>query len=216
MDMINKQISEVFDFFKFSKSETLIKSMSLYIKLLFSWHKTHNIIGTNDPSYFIKRDVFDSIAMCKHLPNGKLLDVGTGGGIPGLIIAMIRKNSNIILLDKKEKPIRFLEQVKSKLDITNINIIHQSFEKFRDADDIAGIVLKNFSNKQLSKMSYHDKVFTITEVARKNYGTNLPIYFLTGSNALSLNKQFTKNKFTLSKIDTPFFENKRFLLETRT
>ena len=142
----------------------------------------------------------------------------TAGGVRAYTGTNYARKSGTDSTDKpgKEKPIRFLEQVKSKLDITNINIIHQSFEKFRDADDIAGIVLKNFSNKQLSKMSYHDKVFTITEVARKNYGTNLPIYFLTGSNALSLNKQFTKNKFTLSEIDTPFFENKRFLLETRT
>ena len=216
MDRISKQINDIFDFLKFNKSEKVTEMMTKYIELLFSWHKTHNIIGTKDPIYFIKRDIFDSIAMCKHLPDGKLLDVGTGGGVPGLIIAMVKKNSSVVLLDKKEKPIRFLEQIRLKLEIKNIDIVHESYEKFKDKKDISAIVLKNFSNKTISKMSYKDKVLAITSIARTNLGTNLPVYFLTGSNALSLKNQTKKNNVSLKKIDTPFFEKNRFLVESLT
>ena len=52
MDRISKQINDIFDFLKFNKSEKVTEMMTKYIELLFSWHKTHNIIGTNNPIYF--------------------------------------------------------------------------------------------------------------------------------------------------------------------
>ena len=87
----------------------------------------------------------DCLNICKYLPDGKLLDVGTGGGIPGILIAMIKKESQIILLDKKEKPIRFLDQVKLKLRIENITPVKETFENYKVKSDLSAIVLKNFS-----------------------------------------------------------------------
>ena len=57
-----------------------------YIELLFKWHEKNNIVSTRDKKYFIQRDMFDSLSILKHLPDGNLLDIGTGGGIHGMIL----------------------------------------------------------------------------------------------------------------------------------
>ena len=222
MTELNKYIKEVLSFVEVEKSEQLVITMEKYIKMLFSWHELHNIIGTKDPIYFIKRDIHDSLAMSKYLPDGKLLDVGTGGGIPGVIIAMIKKESQLLLMDRKDKPIRFLEQVKLKLNINNITVIKQNLEAFKEKSGLTAIVLKNFSNKNVSKMTYRDKILYIIKTVRENLGENLPVYFLTGSKALEL-QNFSRgtskkgqNNFFVTEIHTPFFENKRYLLESCT
>lgn len=222
MDKLNAYINEVMNFAELKKSEELTNLMKKYVDMLFSWHETHNIISTRDPIYFIKRDMCDCLNICKYLPDGKLLDVGTGGGIPGILIAMIKKESQIILLDKKEKPIRFLDQVKLKLRIENITPVKETFENYKVKSDLSAIVLKNFSTKALTKMDYYQKVLSITKTARKNLGTNLPVYFLTGSNALSLRKHIEekskneKNRLSLTQIDSPFFQNSRYLVQSWT
>ncbi len=222
MNKLDKHIDEVLGFVNLEKTGQLTKNIKEYVEMLFSWHQKHNIIGTRDPVYFIKREIHDSLAIINYLPNGKLIDVGTGGGIPGILVAMIKKQSHLFLLDRREKPIRFLEQVKLKLNIENITVINQSLENFRGAEGIGAIILKGFSNKVISKMSYHEKISYIMNKIKQNLGENLPVYFLTGSKALEL-ESFQKNKpkdvqkkFVVTEINSPFFEKKRYLLESQS
>ena len=66
--------------------------------------------------------MFDSLSILKHLPAGNLLDIGTGGGIPGMLLSFFISN-NTILLDRRQNAIRFLEHAKLKLDLNNVKII---------------------------------------------------------------------------------------------
>ena len=79
-----------------------------YIELLFKWHEKSNILSTRDKKYFIQRDMFDSLSILKHLPAGNLLDIGTGGGIPGMLLSFFISN-DAILIDRRLNAIRFLE-----------------------------------------------------------------------------------------------------------
>ena len=73
--------------------------------MLFSWHEIHNIISPRDPIYFVKRDMCDCLNMCKYLPDGKLLDVGTGGGIPGNLPRCLPKGMTVdVDYDSWERP----------------------------------------------------------------------------------------------------------------
>ena len=84
------------------------KLLQSYIELLFRWHEKNNILSTRDKEYFIKRDLFDSLSMLKDLPSGNLLDIGTGAGIPGMLISFFRSDSHVTLLDRRDNAIRFL------------------------------------------------------------------------------------------------------------
>ena len=90
-----------------------------YIELLFRWHDKSNILSTRDKQYFIKRDLFDTLSMLRDLPEGRLLDIGTGAGIPGMLVSFFRPDSHITLLDRRDNAIRFLDHAKLKLGLNN-------------------------------------------------------------------------------------------------
>jgi 16S rRNA (guanine(527)-N(7))-methyltransferase RsmG len=194
------------------------KLLQNYIELLFRWHEKNNILSTRDKQYFIKRDLFDSLSMLKDLPGGNLLDIGTGAGIPGMLISFFRSDSHITLLDRRDNAIRFLEHAKPKLGINNVSIIKSDAKKMNIENSLNAILIKNFSNKIISKLNFEDKLLHIIRMIRTRIKGKVPIYMLTGSVSLCMNdisKEFidiSQSRFSVKKIDTPFFDTNRYLL----
>jgi 16S rRNA (guanine(527)-N(7))-methyltransferase RsmG len=194
------------------------KLLQSYIELLFRWHEKNNILSTRDKQYFIKRDLFDSLSMLKDLPSGNLLDIGTGAGIPGMLISFFRSNSHVTLLDRRDNAIRFLEHAKLKLGINNVSIIKNDAKKMNIESSLNAILIKNFSNKIISKLNFEDKVLHIISMIRSRIEDKVPIYMLTGSIALCMNdisKEFvdiSQSSFSVKKLDTPYFDTNRYLL----
>ena len=194
------------------------KLLQSYIDLLFRWHEKNNILSTRDKEYFIKRDLFDSLSMLKDSPSGNLLDIGTGAGIPGMLLSFFRSNSHVTLLDRRDNAIRFLEHAKLKLGINNVSIIKNDAKKMNIENSLNAILIKNFSNKIISKLNFEDKVLHIISMIRSRIEDKVPIYMLTGSIALCMNdisKEFvdiSQSTFTVKKLDTPYFDTNRYLL----
>jgi len=194
------------------------KLLQNYIELLFRWHEKNNILSTRDKQYFIKRDLFDSLSMLKDLPGGNLLDIGTGAGIPGMLISFFRSDSHITLLDRRDNAIRFLEHAKLKLGINNVSIIKSDAKKMNIENSLNAILIKNFSNKIISKLNFEDKLLHIIRMIRTRIKGKVPIYMLTGSVSLCMNdisKEFidiSQSRFSVKKIDTPYFDTNRYLL----
>lgn len=218
MNDLRKGLNETLEALLITLSEENIKLIEEYINMLFKWRARHNIVSTKDPEYFLKRDFFDSLSMIKHLPNGAMLDVGSGGGIPGLIIGLIKKETPITLIDRREKATRFLEHVKLKLELKNIKVICGDIRLYNDDNNFEAILIKNFSNKEISKLVFTDKIKYLTELVTNKIKSNAPIYMLTGSNALELKGNLIKTKtniknIEITKIMTPFFKTNRYLLK---
>ena len=189
-----------------------------YMVLLFQWHEKNNILSTRDIKYFIQRDLFDSLSMLKYLPDGHLLDVGTGAGIPGILISFYRPYSKITLLDRRDNAIRFLEHAKLKLNLNNVTIIKSDAKKMNIEDTPKAVLIKNFSNKIISKLGFEDKLIHIISMIRERIAIETPIYMLTGSPALLLNnlssdfKDISRSTFQVKKIITPYFSTNRYLV----
>ena len=218
MNDLRRGLNETLEALLITLSEENIKLIEEYINMLFKWHARHNIISTKDPEYFLKRDFFDSLSMIKHLPNGAMLDVGSGGGIPGLIIGLIKKETPITLIDRREKATRFLEHVKLKLELKNIKVICGDIRLYNNDNNFEGILIKNFSNKEISKLVFTDKIKYLTELVTNKIKSNAPIYMLTGSNALELKGSLIETKANIKNIETikimtPFFKTNRYLLK---
>ncbi|RPH01577.1 methyltransferase domain-containing protein [bacterium TMED221] len=195
------------------------KLLQSYIDLLFRWHEKNNILSTRDKQYFIKRDLFDSLSMLNNLPDGNLLDIGTGAGIPGMLISFFRPDSHITLLDRRDNAIRFLEHAKLKLGINNVTIIKSDAKKMNIESSLNAVLIKNFSNKIISKLNFEDKLLHIISMIRNRIKDKVTIYMLTGSVALCMNdisKEFidiSQSSFSVKKLDTPYFDTNRYLLE---
>ena len=211
-------LNEVIETLALDRSISTRKLLQSYIDLLFRWHEKNNILSTRDKEYFIKRDLFDSLSMLKDLPSGNLLDIGTGAGIPGMLISFFRSDSHVTLLDRRDNAIRFLEHAKLKLGINNVSIIKNDAKKMNIENSLNAILIKNFSNKIISKLNFEDKVLHIISMIRSRIEDKVPIYMLTGSIALCMNdisKEFvdiSQSTFTVKKLDTPYFDTNRYLL----
>ena len=136
--------------------KTIEKSLK-FVKLLFDWHDRKNLISTRDPLYFLKRDFYDSIQFSNYLNNGQHIDVGTGAGIPGLILSILRPNDQFVLVDRREYPIRFLQHAQLALKLDNISIMQVDVNKLSLASTPTSIILKNFSNKKISNLPVRKK-----------------------------------------------------------
>lgn len=208
-----KIILEILEKLNISLASSQIKNINEYLNILFQWHDMHNIVSTRDVEYFLRRDFFDSLSASRHMSGNELLDVGTGAGIPGILMALTRNDIKVHLLDRRENAIRFLEHVKLRLKLENINIINQDIEKYKSSLNIEGVVIKNYSNKITAKLPYDRKITYMVKLIRKNF-INLPIYFITGASSLLLKKDFIFD-VNVTKIETEFFDTNRYILEIK-
>jgi len=212
-------IEEILNHLQFNITTSDARKIESYIDILFKWHERKNLISTRNKEYFLQRDLYDCLCLISHIPEGDSLDIGTGAGLPGLILSIFRPNDSISLIDRRENAIRFLEHVKVKLKLENINIFKQDIDKMKITIAPKSILIKNFSNKKISKLDFQSRVEYFVNLFRKKLNCRAPIIILTGSNVLSFSIDDLcgilniKIDASIKKINTPFFDTNRFILE---
>ncbi len=88
-----------------------IQQLIVYIELLNKWNKTYNLTSVRSPEQMVVRHILDSIIVDKYLIGKRFIDVGTGPGLPGIPLAIVRHNDHFTLLDSLGKRVRFLRQI---------------------------------------------------------------------------------------------------------
>ena len=220
MTKIDSEVNDVLEKLSLNIDDTSFETIEKYLDLLFMWHENNNILSTRSRSYFLQRDFYDSLSMLRHIPKGPLLDIGTGGGIPGMLLSFFISN-NTILLDRRQNAIRFLEHAKLKLDLNNVKIIKSDIKEMNINDQISSVLIKNFSNKIVSKLNFDEKIEYLINIIRSRLNKNIPIFMLTGSTALEADnfsyetKKKLRSSFSTLKIETPYFDTNRYLLEIK-
>ena len=102
-----------------------------YMNLLLEWNEKINLTAIIDPKEIILKHFVDSLTLAKYVKDDeKLIDVGTGAGFPGIPLAIVKENTDIVLLDSLNKRINFLQEVKENLKLENITTIHGRAEEF--------------------------------------------------------------------------------------
>ena len=105
-----------------------LKCLLTYLELLVKWNKAYNLTAVRDPSQMVTRHLLDSLAIAPHLVGERLIDVGTGAGLPGVPMAILFPQRHFSLLDSNGKKTRFLFQVKTQLGLDNMAVIQQRVE----------------------------------------------------------------------------------------
>lgn len=100
-----------------------------YVALMAKWNKVYNLTSVRDPAEMLSRHIIDSLAILPYLDAPSLLDVGTGGGLPGIPAAIARPDCAVTLLDSNSKKTRFLQQVKAELGLSNVTVVHGRVEQ---------------------------------------------------------------------------------------
>jgi len=100
-----------------------------YVALMHKWNKVYNLTSVRDPAQMMSRHIIDSLSVLPYLNAPSLLDVGTGGGLPGIPAAIAHPDSAVTLLDSNSKKTRFLQQVKAELGLSNVTVVHGRVEQ---------------------------------------------------------------------------------------
>lgn len=104
--------------------------LMLYLDKLLFWNKAYNLTAIKQPKEALIKHILDCLAILPHLKSGKLLDIGTGAGLPGVVIAICEPNREVTVLDSNQKKIRFIRQSVSELKLTNVTPVASRIENF--------------------------------------------------------------------------------------
>lgn len=104
------------------------RQLLLYLDKLLLWNKAYNLTAITEPKEALIKHVIDCLAIIAHLPAGTLLDIGTGAGLPAVIIAICQPERRCTALDSNQKKIRFIKQISSELGLTNVQPIAARIE----------------------------------------------------------------------------------------
>lgn len=102
------------------------------------WNSKINVISRKDINFFYERHLLHSLGIAKvvqFLPNAKILDVGTGGGFPGIPLAILFPQTHFFLIDSIGKKIKVVEEVTAALELKNISVSKIRAENFNEKVD---------------------------------------------------------------------------------
>lgn len=117
-----------------------------YLQLLEKWNQHFNLTAVRDIRQMLRVHVLDSLSIAGFVHGPRLLDVGTGAGLPGIPLAICFPEMEIILLDSNGKKIRFCRQVIMELGLENVTAVQQRIEAFAVETEIDQITTRAFTN----------------------------------------------------------------------
>ena len=115
------------------------------LRLLTQWNKAYNLTALRSPAQQVAGHLLDSLAVLAHLPPGRLIDVGTGAGFPGLPLAIARPDTAHVLLDSNLKKVRFVQHAALTLDLRNVEVVRQRAEQFQPEQPFPVVVARAFA-----------------------------------------------------------------------
>jgi 16S rRNA (guanine527-N7)-methyltransferase len=113
-----------------------------YIELLIKWNRIYNLTAEADHQEILAQHILDSLSIVPYIKGSRVLDFGTGAGLPGIPLALILPDYHFVLLDSIGKKIRFLQQAVAELGISNVEIVQQRAEKYHPSACFATIVAR--------------------------------------------------------------------------
>ena len=104
-------------------SEAQVEKLLDYLALLNKWNSVYNLTSVRDPLEMVKLHLLDSLAAVSAFAGAaNVLDVGAGGGLPGMVLAISRPDMKVSMIDTVHKKTAFLNQVKAELELSNVTV----------------------------------------------------------------------------------------------
>lgn len=134
---------------KVSLADEMLEKLVDYIYLLHKWNATYNLTALRNPVDMLTHHVLDSLSVVPFLAGSKnILDVGSGGGLPGLVLAIVYPQKSVSMVDVVQKKTAFLNQARIELKLDNVTVHTGRVEKLQLTEKFDAIVSRAFSSLQ--------------------------------------------------------------------
>jgi 16S rRNA (guanine527-N7)-methyltransferase len=118
-----------------------------YLALMFKWNSVYNLTSLRDPMQMVTHHLLDSLAAAPAFRDAKnVLDVGAGGGLPGIVLAIVRPDMQVAMIDTVHKKTAFLTQVKAQLGLANATIHTMKVQDLQVSDKFDVITSRAFAD----------------------------------------------------------------------
>jgi len=179
----------------------VISKLLIYKELLIKWNKSFNLTSIKNREV-VTHHFLDCLSIIPFIKSSSLLDVGTGEGLPGIIIAIVKPDIKVSLIDKVGKKIAFIKRVVPELEIKNIDTYHDRVELLTSEEKYDGIISRAFSNM--------DDFIKSTKHLIKSQG----VWYGMKSKKILNDEMININQpWTLEKLDVPFLDAERYLVK---
>lgn len=117
-----------------------------FAALLAKWNRVYNLTALRDDSQMLTHHLLDSLAVLPHLEATRLADIGSGGGLPGIPLAIARPQCGIALVETSHKKASFLQQARIELGLQNVDVVNDRVEQWHPASPCDAIISRAFSD----------------------------------------------------------------------
>jgi len=183
-----------------SLTEDQTQQLLDYCALIQKWNKTYNLSAIRDPLESVKKHLIDSLSILPFINKGQLLDVGAGAGLPGIVIAIMRDDISVSVLDSVGKKCRFMQMVKTELNLSNLTVINARVESFAPESLFTQITSRAFAEV--------DKTLSLTKHLLAQGGSYA---LMKGDHADE--ERAVDVKIVSHSLNVPFVSDRRSLLE---
>jgi 16S rRNA (guanine527-N7)-methyltransferase len=117
-----------------------------YVTELMNWNRVYNLTSVRKPTDIVTRHILDSLSVLPHLQGNRVLDIGTGAGLPGIPLAIACPERQFVLLDSSSKKLRFVQQTLGILELDNVALEDARVEDYRPDELFDTIICRAFSD----------------------------------------------------------------------
>jgi len=122
------------------------RSLLDYIALIEKWNRAYNLTAIREPEKMVSHHLLDSLAVAPHLHGKRLLDVGSGAGLPGIPLALAKPKMHVTVLDSNHKKAAFLNQAVMELKLKNADVCNERVESWQTQYKFDVIISRAFSD----------------------------------------------------------------------
>jgi 16S rRNA (guanine527-N7)-methyltransferase len=169
-----------------------------YSNLIEKWNKTYNLTAIKTLDEILKIHILDSLSIVNYVTPTNLLDVGSGAGLPSIVLAIMLPDLEVCAIDTVGKKVRFMQFVKTSLQLPNFTPLHNRVENLRS---------QKF--KQITSRAFATIDDTI-KLSRHLLDESGSFLLMKGAHWQNENSQYT---ITQTQTQVPFVSDERFLLE---
>ena len=125
------------------------EKLLVYLTLLQKWNKVYNLTAVRDPLEMVTLHLLDCLSVLPYIISNNLLDVGSGGGLPGIVLAICKPELQVTTIDTVQKKAIFMRQVKGELSLGNLTVENTRVENYQPNEKFEAIISRAFSDVAL-------------------------------------------------------------------